>query len=89
MRKIDFSSFSCRYRQEIVNLRPKSAQELADRGEDEYPEFTMFGELPSWGFYVRHVDGIRFKDVHLSLVDEDFRPPFVFDDVLNRDGDGF
>ena len=34
MRKIDFSSFSCRYRQEIVNLRPKSAQELADRGED-------------------------------------------------------
>ena len=45
----------------------------------------MFGELPAWGFYVRHVDGIRFKDVHLSLVDEDFRPPFVFDDVRNLD----
>ena len=56
---------------------------------NKYPEFTMFGELPSWGFYVRHVDGIRFKDIHLSLVDEDFRPPFVFDDVLNRDCDSF
>ena len=52
---------------------------------NKYPEFTMFGELPAWGFYVRHVDGIRFKDVHLSLVDEDFRPPFVFDDVRNLD----
>ncbi len=43
----------------------------------------MFGELPAWGFFVRHVDGIRFKNVHLSLEASDFRPPFVFDDVLN------
>lgn len=52
---------------------------------NKYPEFTMFGELPSWGFYVRHVDGIRFKNVHLTLADEDFRPPYIFDDVLNKD----
>jgi hypothetical protein len=47
----------------------------------KYPEFTMFGELPSWGFYVRHVSGIHFKNVRLSLADSDFRPPFVFDDA--------
>ena len=47
----------------------------------KYPEFTMFGELPSWGFYVRHVNGIHFKNVRLSLADSDFRPPFVFDDA--------
>ena len=52
---------------------------------DKYPEFTMFGELPSWGFYVRHVDGIHFKNVHLTLADEDFRPPYIFDDVLDKD----
>ena len=52
---------------------------------NKYPEFTMFGELPSWGFYVRHVDGIHFKNVHLTLADEDFRPPYIFDDVLNKD----
>ena len=46
-----------------------------------YPEFSKFGELPSWGFYVRHVNGIDFKNVDLKLENEDFRPAFVFDDV--------
>jgi hypothetical protein len=46
-----------------------------------YPEFTMFGELPSWGFYVRHVNGIQMKNIKLVIEKEDFRPAFVFDDV--------
>ncbi|WP_163407262.1 glycoside hydrolase family 28 protein [Flavobacterium ajazii] len=46
-----------------------------------YPEFTMFGELPSWGFYVRHANGIQMKNIRLALEKEDFRPAFVFDDV--------
>lgn len=47
----------------------------------KYPEFSMFGELPAWGFYVRHVRGITFRRVALRLRDVDFRPAFVFDDV--------
>lgn len=47
----------------------------------DYPEFTMFGELPSWGFYVRHVRGLSLKNVGLSLADADFRPAMVFDDA--------
>lgn len=50
---------------------------------DSYPEFTMFGELPSWGFYIRHVDGLKMKNIKLGLKDNDFRPPFVFDDTSN------
>jgi hypothetical protein len=50
---------------------------------EKYPEFSMFGELPSWGFYVRHVKGITFRRVQLSLRDTDFRPAFVFDDVTD------
>ncbi len=46
-----------------------------------YPEYTMYGELPSWGFYVRHVRDIRFENVNLKLTEPDFRPAFVFDDV--------
>ena len=49
--------------------------------EKEYPEFSMFGELPSWAFYVRHVNGITMRNVNVRHVDEDFRPAFVFDDV--------
>jgi hypothetical protein len=47
----------------------------------DYPEFSMFGELPSWGFYVRHVKGITMKNIKMKLEKEDFRPAFVFDDV--------
>ncbi|MCM4167121.1 glycoside hydrolase [Arenibacter sp. H213] len=46
-----------------------------------YPEFSMFGELPSWGFYVRHVSGLEMKNVRLSVREQDFRPAYVFDDV--------
>jgi hypothetical protein len=47
----------------------------------DYPEFSMFGELPSWGFYVRHVNGLTMKNIRLSLKEDDFRPAFIFDDV--------
>nr|WP_315151053.1 glycosyl hydrolase family 28 protein [uncultured Flavobacterium sp.] len=49
----------------------------------DYPEFSMFGELPAYGFYVRHANGIRMKNIKLTLEDDDFRPAFVFDDVQN------
>ncbi|WP_028298521.1 glycoside hydrolase family 28 protein [Olivibacter sitiensis] len=52
-----------------------------------YPEFSMFGEMPSWGFYVRHTDNIKMKNVVLKLDDYDFRPAFIFDDVNNIDMD--
>ncbi len=46
-----------------------------------YPEFSMFGELPSWGFYVRHTKNIQMKRVTLQLEDYEFRPALIFDDV--------
>ena len=49
--------------------------------EKEYPEFSMFGELPAWGFYVRHVNGIKMKNIVLHVNENDYRPAFVFDDV--------
>ncbi len=51
--------------------------------EHDYPEFSMFGELPSWGLYVRHAHGLTMKNVRMSLRDDDFRPAYVFDDVTN------
>jgi polygalacturonase len=48
-----------------------------------YPEFSMFGELPAWGFYVRHADGIKIKNMTLRYQKEDFRSACVFDDVNN------
>jgi polygalacturonase len=48
---------------------------------ERYPEFSMFGELPAWGFYVRHAQGITFTNCHFTLQQPDFRPAMLFDDV--------
>jgi hypothetical protein len=50
-----------------------------------YPEFSMFGELPAWAFYVRHVENIHFKNVTMLLKDYEFRPALIFDDVVGID----
>ena len=55
---------------------------------DAYPEFSMFGELPSWAFYIRHVNGINMRNINVKLAESDFRPAFVFDDVQNKNLEG-
>lgn len=49
----------------------------------KYPEFSMFGELPAWGFYVRHAEGIEFRNCRFILKIPDYRPSMVFDDARN------
>ncbi|HEX8429239.1 glycoside hydrolase family 28 protein [Hymenobacter sp.] len=46
-----------------------------------YPEFSMFGELPAYGFYVRHAEGLTLKNVRIRTTGPDYRPALVFDDV--------
>lgn len=49
----------------------------------KYPEFSMFGELPSYGFYLRHAKNVTMKNVNLTLEASDYRPAVVADDVEN------
>ena len=51
--------------------------------EDEYPEFSMYGELPAWGFYIRHVNGLKMNNITLSIDEKDYRSAIVLDDVKN------
>lgn len=46
-----------------------------------YPEFSMFKELPAWGFYIRHTKGITFENVTLTSAKKDYRSAIVLDDV--------
>jgi polygalacturonase len=48
----------------------------------EYPEFSMFGELPAWGFYVRHTEGVHFTHIKLRLIEKDYREPIVLEDAV-------
>ena len=41
----------------------------------------MFGEMPSYGFFFRHVTGLEVHDVKLGYVKPEARPAVVLDDV--------
>jgi hypothetical protein len=47
--------------------------------EADYPEPVMFGEMPAYGFFVRHVRGLTMTDVEVSYLKDDVRPPFLLD----------
>jgi polygalacturonase len=53
--------------------------------EVNYPEPSMFGEIPAYGFFIRHVNGIEFNNVEVSYAGEDKRPAFVLKDVNGAD----
>ncbi len=46
-----------------------------------YPEFSQWKELPAWGFYVRHIDGLVLDNVRLVAEKKDYRPAIVIDNV--------
>jgi polygalacturonase len=48
---------------------------------DRYPEFKMFGTLPAYGIYGRHIRGLRLRDIELATVQPDARPPIALSDV--------
>ena len=49
--------------------------------EKEYPEPSMFGMLPAYGFFIRHAKGIELNNVEVGFMKEDRRPAFVLDSV--------
>ena len=63
----------------------KETQAQPEELEAKYPECTMFGVLPSYGFYCRHVRGLSIQDVRLELETPDERPPLVLENVTEAD----
>ncbi len=59
-----------------------AAREIPEN-EKSYPEPSMFGVTPAYGFYVRHARGITFDNVEVSFDSDDARTAFVLDDVKN------
>jgi hypothetical protein len=61
---------------------------------NQYPEANLFGDLPAYGYYMRHVNGITFTTCTTSVANSDTRPAMVSNDVANpktridSDGDG-
>ena len=55
---------------------------------ESYPEARGFGRLPAYGFYCRHVTGLRFRNVQFKTGRAEGRAAIVCDDVKDLDLDG-
>jgi polygalacturonase len=61
-------------KKELVDQQPPER-------ETNYPEPSMFGETPAYGFFIRHAKGVSLSNVQISYLNDEFRPPFLLDDV--------
>ncbi|TDW48131.1 polygalacturonase [Flavobacterium sp. 270] len=46
-----------------------------------YPEYDMFGELPSWGVFIRHAKNLQITSLFITVTKPDTRTAVVLDDV--------
>jgi hypothetical protein len=67
----------------------EDAQRDVPELRDRYPEYHMFGTLPAYGMYLRHVKGLTLEDVTLDTAAADRRPALVGDDVEDLELSGF
>ena len=68
-----------------IYYRGGGKQALADvqppERETNYPEPSMFGEIPAYGFFIRHAKGVTLSNVEIGYLSDELRPPFVLHDV--------
>jgi hypothetical protein len=61
---------------------------------NQYPEVNLWGDLPAYGYYMRHVNGVTFTNCFSRLNGSDVRPEKATNDVagfsshVDTDGDG-
>ncbi len=49
--------------------------------EKSYPDPDLFGTMPAWGIFARHVKNLSVRGAELRVVNPDARPAVVLDDV--------
>lgn len=74
----------------VITLREQSRDATRGLGEAEipenpldYPEYSMFGSLPAYGLYARHVRGLTLDNVSTDFRIVDHRSALVCDQVEN------
>ncbi|MBN2218463.1 MAG: glycoside hydrolase family 28 protein [Pirellulales bacterium] len=76
----------------VIRSEGGGKREWADAKIDEhprgYPEATMFGKLPAYGLYCRHVRGLTLDGVRLETDAPDDRHALVLDDVAGANISG-
>lgn len=51
--------------------------------EQAYPEPSMFGTVPAYGFFIRHARRVTLQDIDLCYLREELRPPIILHSVTD------
>jgi polygalacturonase len=73
------------YVENLGGAVPDAAQIQPPEKEDAYPEPSMFGQMPSLGFFLRHIRNLEMSHVELATLAADARPAFYLEDVVRAD----
>jgi polygalacturonase len=65
----------------------KDADLQPEEKEKDYPEPDMFGRMPSYGLFARHVDGLDIRDADFTFEKPELRPVMQLRDVTRVDVD--
>jgi polygalacturonase len=63
----------------------EQAAVMPEENEQKYPEPNMFGNMPSQGFYLRHVKNVTMSDIEVVAMSEDARPALIMQNVDGAD----
>jgi len=53
--------------------------------ENSYPDPKEFGDIPAYGFFIRHAKNIQMNNINLEFEKPDARPVFILEDVKGAD----
>ena len=73
------------YVETVGGATPDAAQLQPPEKEDAYPEPSMFGQMPSSGFFLRHIRNLEMSHVEIANATPDARPAFYLQDVNRAD----
>ena len=76
---------------QIASKGGGKVQPVPEEKPHDYPNliYLFDGNVSTWGMFMRHVDGITFKDVYLWTEKDDPRPDLYTEDVQNFDKGGY
>ncbi len=80
LRPTDVTISDCRLRT-VAGGTAEWAGRAIPEVADKYPESWMMGRLPAYGFYARHADRVRLRNLEIITDKPDGRPAIVCDDV--------
>ncbi len=63
--------------------------QIVPEEEEQYPESNMFGKLPAYGFFIRHVKGLTLNNFNLNVINNEKRPALIVNDADNVNVYGF